>query len=74
MTVSETRMGWARYTDFMTLPDLTLIGVRSAFNAEINPWDGTPLPEGSAMVLAGPRASHHKFAAAHGLTPDTGAH
>ena len=54
--------------------DLTLIGVRSAFNAEINPWDGTPLPEGSAMVLAGPRASHHKFAAAHGLTPDTGAH
>lgn len=54
--------------------ELTLIGVRSAFNAEISPWDGTPLPEGSAMVVAGPRASHHEFAATYGLAPDTGAH
>lgn len=53
---------------------MTLLGVRSAFNADINPWDGTPLPEGSAMVLAGPRASQQEFATAYGLAPDTGAH
>jgi hypothetical protein len=53
---------------------LTLIGVRSAFNAEASPWDGTPLPDRSAMILAGPRAAHHEFAAAYGLTADTEAH
>lgn len=54
--------------------ELTLIGTRIAANTEIRPWDGTPLPEGSAMVLAGPRAAQQEFAAAYGLAPNTGAH
>lgn len=54
--------------------ELTLIGARIAAGREITTWDGTQLPDGSAMVLSGPRAAQHEFAAAYGLAPDTGAH